>query len=237
MLLQANPKSPPAPYLISNAEKDTISLMVPAKGEEGRRFAAVRKGTKLSVKGPLGRHIVRAEYGNIAIVCDAKTAGAACWIGQSLRGGENKVYLIVGIKGKPTKQLNAMLDESADKVFVVSDAQSKIGYPSVNELHNLMRKKHISLTFTLVDLPLSYQLARITHLRSKTFSFLTPILDDGVGICADCRVMYDGETKLACIEGPALDAHKIEWESLLGRHGHEFDGERATLDLSTKKGN
>lgn len=223
--------------MISSAEKDTITIVVGAKGEEGRRYSNVRKGSKVTVKGPLGRHIVRSEYGNIAIICDSKTVGAASWIGRTLRGGENKVFLIAAIKGKPTKQLNQTLADSMDKLFIVPDQNTKVGHPAVNEMHNLMRKKHISLTFTLVDLPLSHQLAKITHLRSKTFSFLTPILDDGVGMCANCRVMYDGETRLACIEGPALDAHKIDWESLLTRHGYEFDGERATLDLSVAKAN
>ena len=116
----------------------------------------------------------------------------------------------------------------------MKDKHSKVGDPLVNELHNLMRKKHVSLTFTMLDLPQSHKISRITNLRSKTFSFLMPILDDGLGMCAHCRVIYDGETRLACIEGPALDAHKLEWEPLLVRHGHPFTPERITGGITLK---
>ena len=207
------------PFLIAGAEKDVVYIMVPAKGEQARRLDGVRKGKKVTITGPLGKHIVPDQYGNIAIVCDGLTVMAGCWIANSLRGGDNKIFLIASSKGRIQKPLEKKITESADKVFLVQEGLSKIGDPLVAEMHNLMRRKHINLTFTLVDLLHSQQLARITHLRSKTFSFLTPIIDDGLGICSHCMVMFDGETRLACIEGPAMDAHKIDWETLLVRHG------------------
>lgn len=205
--------------------------MVPAKGEEGKKLAVIRKGSKVHVTGPLGRHIVRDEYGNISVVTDGLNLGAACWIAQSLRGGENKVYLIAGHKGRLSKPLSKIVEASADKVLLVPDTPSKSGEPIVNEMHNLMRRKHIGLTFTLLNLPLSHKISKLTHLRSKTFSFLMPILDDGLGMCAHCRVVYDGDTRLACIEGPAMDAHKLEWETLLTRHGHTDVNPRFKSDL------
>lgn len=219
LLLKTNPNYPALPFLIAGVERDSVLLTVPAKGEQGKRLEGIRKGKKVFVTGPLGKHIVPGQYGNIAIVCDGLSVMAGCWIAKSLKGGDNKIFLVTTSKGKINKQLGKQLNDCADKIFVVPEGTSKMGDPLVGEVHNLLRRKHINLTFTMVDLFHSHQLARITHLRSKTFSFLTPILDDGLGICSHCRVLYDGETRLACIEGPAMDAHKIDWETLLVRHG------------------
>ena len=219
LLLKNDLTQPAFPCLIAGVERDSIIMAVPTKGGQSKGIDSLRKGKKVIVIGPLGKHIVPDQYGNIAIVCDGLTALAGCWIARSLHLGDNKVFLIVSSKGKIPKSLSKKLSESADKVFVVQEGPSKIGDPLISEVHNLMRKKHINLTFTLVDLVHSQQLAKITHLRSKTFSFLTSIIDDGLGIGSHCRVIFDGETRLACIEGPAMDAHKIDWNTLLMRHG------------------
>ncbi|TSA57227.1 ferredoxin-NADP reductase, partial [bacterium] len=37
------------------------------------------------------------------------------------------------------------------------------------------------------------------------------------GMCGSCRVFIDGEMKLACIDGPMFDAHKVNYTELLNR--------------------
>ena len=39
-----------------------------------------------------------------------------------------------------------------------------------------------------------------------------------VGLCLACRIQYDGKLKLPCVEGPWLDASKIDFEDLNRRH-------------------
>jgi len=51
----------------------------------------------------------------------------------------------------------------------------------------------------------------------KTTASLNPIMVDGTGMCGVCRVMVDGNTKFACVDGPAFDAHMVNWEWLMAR--------------------
>ncbi|GAB6077386.1 iron-sulfur cluster-binding protein [Hydrogenobaculum acidophilum] len=39
-----------------------------------------------------------------------------------------------------------------------------------------------------------------------------------VGLCLACRIQYDGKIKLPCVEGPWLDASKIDFDDLSRRH-------------------
>ena len=51
----------------------------------------------------------------------------------------------------------------------------------------------------------------------STIISLDPIMVDGTGMCGCCRVIVDGETKFACVDGPDFDAHKVDFDSLLKR--------------------
>ena len=63
-----------------------------------------------------------------------------------------------------------------------------------------------------------YQMAEATKPFSvKTIVSLNPIMIDGTGMCGACRVLVNGETKFACVDGPDFDAHQVDWELLLSR--------------------
>ncbi len=50
---------------------------------------------------------------------------------------------------------------------------------------------------------------------------------DGTGMCGSCRLTYDGKTKFACVDGPEFDAHKIDWEELIGVRNTSYISEEA----------
>ena len=51
----------------------------------------------------------------------------------------------------------------------------------------------------------------------KTIVSLNTIMIDGTGMCGGCRVFIDGEMKLTCIDGPEFDAHKVDFDDVIGR--------------------
>jgi len=40
----------------------------------------------------------------------------------------------------------------------------------------------------------------------------TPLMVDGTGMCGGCRVMVGGKAQFACVDGPAFDAHEVDFE-------------------------
>ena len=41
---------------------------------------------------------------------------------------------------------------------------------------------------------------------------------DATGMCGSCRVFIDGKMKLACIDGPMFDAHKVNFDEVINRN-------------------
>ena len=50
-----------------------------------------------------------------------------------------------------------------------------------------------------------------------TTASLNTIMIDGFGICGSCRVLIDGQTRFACVDGPEFDAHSVDWIGLIDR--------------------
>ena len=53
--------------------------------------------------------------------------------------------------------------------------------------------------------------------KIPTVVSLNPIMLDATGMCGVCRVEVGGETKLACVDGPEFDGHKVDFDLLMAR--------------------
>ncbi len=60
----------------------------------------------------------------------------------------------------------------------------------------------------------------------RTVVSLNPIMIDGTGMCGGCRVLIDGKSEFACVDGPEFDAHKVNFEVLVQRNGMYRDAEQ-----------
>lgn len=67
-------------------------------------------------------------------------------------------------------------------------------------------------------------LKNLSEITRKTGVNATSILNmmmiDGIGLCGICRVMVNGRRMLTCIDGPAFDAHSVDFDQLLNRQRH-----------------
>ena len=41
---------------------------------------------------------------------------------------------------------------------------------------------------------------------------------DGTGMCGGCRVVVDGKSQFACVDGPEFDAHLVDFKNLMNRN-------------------
>ena len=57
-----------------------------------------------------------------------------------------------------------------------------------------------------------------------TIVSLNTLMVDGTGMCGVCRVLVDGNTKFACVDGPDFDGHLINWDNVFQRK-KAYEGE------------
>jgi ferredoxin--NADP+ reductase len=59
---------------------------------------------------------------------------------------------------------------------------------------------------------------------------LNPIMVDGTGMCGGCRVLINGESRFACVDGPEFDAHEVDFGVLAKRNQLYRSQEQAALE-------
>src|SRR5205814_6485296 len=65
--------------------------------------------------------------------------------------------------------------------------------------------------------------------KIHTVVSLNPIMIDGTGMCGGCRVLIDGKSEFACVDGPEFDAHKVDFAVLVQRNGMYRDAEQRSM--------
>ena len=74
-------------------------------------------------------------------------------------------------------------------------------------------------------------IAKLTRKENiRTVVSLNPIMIDGTGMCGGCRVLIDGKSEFACVDGPEFDGHKVDFSVLVQRNKMYRDAERRSLD-------
>ena len=63
----------------------------------------------------------------------------------------------------------------------------------------------------------------------RTVVSLNPIMIDGTGMCGGCRVLIDGKSEFACVDGPEFDAHRVDFAVLVQRNSMYRDAEQRSL--------
>jgi len=49
-------------------------------------------------------------------------------------------------------------------------------------------------------------------------------------MCGGCRVLVNGESKFACVDGPEFDAHQVNFEVLTQRNSMYRDEEKKAME-------
>src|SRR5438270_793335 len=52
----------------------------------------------------------------------------------------------------------------------------------------------------------------------------------GTGMCGGCRVLIDGKSEFACVDGPEFEAHRVDFAVLVQRNGMYRAAEKKSLD-------
>jgi glutamate synthase (NADPH) small chain len=240
----SNPKGELIPLTLAdwNAKAGTIDLVIQGMGTSSILINKMKVGESLEgIAGPLGQAshlhkyaanetvvfcagglglppvfpIARAhlKLGNhVTLIAGYRTKDALFWIGEGERvdalkaefGDQLDVIYCTndgtfGMKGFVTTPLQAMMDDGkTSKGRKVAEVIA-IGPPLMMKAVSELTKK--------------YEVPTVVSLNS--------IMVDATGMCGACMVpvIIDGKMvrKHACIDGPELDAHIIDWDKFLPR--------------------
>jgi glutamate synthase (NADPH) small chain len=222
----------------------TICLVVQAMGTSSIAINQMKVGDAFSgIAGPLGLPSALHRYeGNQTVVFTAGGVGLPPVfpiMREHLRLG-NHVTLISGFRnaellfwvkdGERVAKLQAEFPDLLDVIYTSNDGSFGIKGFVTTPLESLLNDARDGVGRTIAEVvtigpPLMMRaVSDLTRAYGvKTVASLNSIMVDATGMCGACMVpvTIDGKMvrKHACIDGPEIDAHIIDWDKFLPRFG------------------
>ncbi|MFW6278890.1 MAG: sulfide/dihydroorotate dehydrogenase-like FAD/NAD-binding protein [Bacillota bacterium] len=202
-------------------EAETITIIFQEVGYTTKIMGSMEPGDEImDVAGPLGQHIETEGYNKV--VCLGGGSGTALLYPKvkAFSQQETEVITITGARTKNLIILEDELEEFSDQLYICTDDGSygREGFVTQVLEEVLEREDDIDLVISIGPVPMMRAVAEMTEEPGiKTIASLNSLMVDGTGMCGGCRVTVGGEVKFTCVDGPAFDAHEVDFEELMNR--------------------
>jgi len=242
ILLRINENGERIPLTIAdyNAEKGLITIVFQVVGKSTKLLSNQKPGDFiLDVVGPLGNRIHIKKHEFPVIIIGGGVGIAECYpqAKELKKAGD----VIISIIGARTKDLLFWKDKMAtvsDRLIICTDDGTEGIKGFVTQpLRDLIREEKISAVIAIGPLIMMKNVSLLTNgtkelPRIKTSVSLNTIMIDGTGMCGGCRFStHSGEILFACVDGPDVDGHIVDFDNLLNRSNRFLGQEKESLEL------
>jgi ferredoxin/flavodoxin---NADP+ reductase len=223
------------PVTIENSDREqgTISIVVQSAGKTTHLLNALESGDNiLDVVGPLGKPSEIANYGTVVIIGGGVGTAMAYPTAAALKAIGNRVLSIVGARTRELVILESEMRAVSDALMITTDDGSYVEKGFVTDkLRQLIQNgTRIDLVLAVGPIVMMKAVAELTRRENiHTLVSLNPIMIDGTGMCGGCRVLIDGKSEFACVDGPEFDAHRVNFELLVQRNAMYRDAEKQSM--------
>jgi len=219
----------------SDPEAGTIDIIVQGVGKTTFELNELIAGDSiLDVVGPLGRPSDVRRYGTVVVIGGGVGTAIAYPTAAAMKKAGNKVISIVGARNKDLVILESEVRTVSDTTFIVTDDGSygRKGLVTDQLKQLIQNGTPIDLVLAIGPIPMMRAVAELTRgERIHTLVSLNSIMVDGTGMCGGCRVVVDGGSEFACVDGPEFDAHKVDFEVLASRNRMYREQEAEALSV------
>lgn len=236
VVVRANEYAERIPLTIvdSDLERGSITLIVQGVGKSTRLLNSLHAGDELAdVIGPLGHATPIDSFGSVACVGGGVGTAEVLPIARAAKAAGNEVVSIIGARTKNLLILEDEMREASDELYVVTDDGSYerqgLVVDPLGEL--IFEGRTFDVIYAIGPMPMMRAVADLTEpYNIKTLVSLNPIMIDGTGMCGGCRVVVDGKTRFACVDGPEFDAHQVDFDTLIRRNRAYAAEEKIALE-------
>ncbi len=233
LIVRVDPEGERIPLTISAVDGDLVRVIFMAVGATTHRLAELVPGDAIrDVAGPLGRPSEVPEN-NTCVVVGGGVGIASCpIIARTLKAAGNRVIGIIGARNADLLILEDEMREACDDLHVTTDDGSKGRHGfAADVLKELIEQEAIDRVWIIGPAIMMKVTSGVTRPKGiRTLVSLNPIMVDGTGMCGSCRVVVNGETRFACVDGPEFDAHVVDFDRLMQRQRIYLEEEREALE-------
>jgi len=223
----------------------TIGDLRPDDGVVVIVFQEVGKSTKLlgtlepgdsilDFIGPLGRASEIEKFGTVVCIGGGVGTPEIFPVARALKQAGNQVISIIGFRNKDLILMEPEMRSASDELIVATDDGSNGNKGFVTDMLQKVidRGTKVDRVFAVGPVIMMKMVSKLTEPHKiPTVVSLNPIMLDATGMCGVCRVDVGGETKLACVDGPEFDGHKVDFDLLMQRLRVYLPEEKRSLEL------
>ena len=151
----------------------------------------------------------------------------------AMKRAGNRVLSIVGARNKELVILEQEMRAVSDALMITTDDGSYADKGFVTgKLRQLIENgTRIDLVVAVGPIVMMKAVSELTRKENiHTVVSLNPIMIDGTGMCGGCRVLIDGKSEFACVDGPEFDGHKVNFEVLVQRNSMYRAAEQQSME-------
>lgn len=217
----------------ADSEAGTVNLVVQSAGKTTYLLNLLETGDGiLDIVGPLGKPSEIEKFGTVVVMGGGVGIAMAYPTAAALKRVGNRVISLVGARSKELVILEREMGEVSDTRMVTTDdgSYAEKGFVTDKLRQLIDTGTRIDLVLAVGPIPMMKAVADVTRKeRIRTIVSLNPIMIDGTGMCGGCRVLIDGRSEFACVDGPEFDAHRVNFEVLVQRNAMYREAERKSL--------
>ena len=235
VILRVNEHGERIPVTIerSDTQKGTINIVVQSIGKTTHLLNSLVTGDSiLDVVGPLGKPSGIEKFGTVVVMGGGVGTAMAYPTAAALKRAGNRVISIVGARTKELVILEREMREVSDTLMITTDDGSYADKGFVTDkLRGLMESgTRIDLVLAVGPIPMMRAVADTTRKEGiRTLVSLNPVMIDGTGMCGGCRVLVDGKSEFACVDGPEFDADRVNFDVLIQRNSMYREAEQKSM--------
>jgi len=233
LIVRVDPEGERIPLTISAVEGDLVRVIFMTVGATTHRLAELGPGDAIrDVAGPLGRPSEIPENSTCVVVGGGVGIASCPIIARTLKAAGNRVIGIIGARNADLLILEDEMRAACDDLHVTTDDGSKGRHGfAADVLKELIGQEEIDRVWIIGPAIMMKVTSGVTRPKGiRTLVSLNPIMVDGTGMCGSCRVVVNGETRFACVDGPEFDAHAVDFDRLMQRQRIYLDEEREALE-------
>ena len=246
ILIRINERGERIPLTIADYKRDEgiITLVIQVVGKSTLLLSHQNEGDEiLDVVGPLGNKIHVEKYEHPIIIIGGGVGIAPCYPqAKELNQAGNRIISILGSRTSDLIFWRERMATVSEKLIIcTNDGSEGIEGFVTKPLKRLLSEEKISLVIAIGPMIMMKNVADLTSgieglPKVKTFVSLNTIMIDGTGMCGGCRFpAKDGEIHFACVEGPDVDGHVVDFNILLNREKRFAEFEKKSYDLYKKE--
>jgi ferredoxin--NADP+ reductase len=235
VILRLSPSGERIPLTIERVDRErgTINMVVQSVGKTTNLLNLLGTGDSiLDVVGPLGKPSEIRKFGTVVVMGGGVGTAMAYPTTAALKAAGNHIISIVGARSKNLMILEDEMRAVSDVLMITTDDGTYADKGFVTDkLRSLIQNGvRIDLVLAVGPIPMMRAVAEMTRPeRIPTVVSLNPIMIDGTGMCGGCRVLVEGKSEFACVDGPEFDAHRVDFAVLVQRNSMYREAEQRSM--------